>query len=100
MKGRCPVQSSRRNNSVIVIYVYDPYGILAEPPKNRYAGEIVKTWKVLNGKLAQAGVCPLIYTLYNKISKEFKQAFYNKKTPVSTTSYPQSEYYRTSNINL
>ena len=65
--GRFPVQSSRGNNYVMVIYAYDANAILAEPLKNRSAGEIVKTWKILNEKLEKAGVSPLIYILDNEI---------------------------------
>ena len=76
--GCFPVQSSRGNNYVMVVYSYDANTILAEPLKNRSAGEIVKTWNILNEKLEKAGVSPLIYILDNKISKEFKQALYKK----------------------
>ena len=62
----------------MVIYAYDANAILAAPLKNRSAGEIVKTWNILNEKLEKAGVSPLIYILDNEISKEFKQALYKK----------------------
>ena len=67
--GRFTVQSSRENNYVMVIYSYDANAILAEPLKNRSAGEIVKTWNILNTKLERAGVSPLVYILDNEISK-------------------------------
>ena len=41
--GRFPVQSSRGNNCVMVIYAYDANAILAEPLKNRSASGLVKT---------------------------------------------------------
>lgn len=66
------------NNYVMVIYLYDANAILAEPLKNRSAGEIVKTWNILNGKLEKAGVSPLIYIFDNEILKQFKQALYTK----------------------
>ena len=78
LTGRFPVQSSRGNNYIMVIYSYDANAILAEPLKNRSAGEIVKTWKIINEKLAKAGVCPLVYILDNEISKEFKEALHKK----------------------
>ena len=78
LTGRFPVQSSRGNNYVMVIYSYDANAILAEPLKNRSAGEIVRAWKTINKKLESAGVCPLIYILDNEISQEFKQALHKK----------------------
>ena len=78
LMGRFPVQSSRGNNYVMVIYSYDANAILAEPLKNRSAGEIVKAWKTINEKLEKAGVSPLVYILDNEISKEFKNALHKK----------------------
>ena len=77
--GKFPVQSSRGNKYVMVIYAYDANAILAEPLKNRSTSEIVKTWTILYEKLEKAGVSPLIYILDNEISKEFKQALYKKE---------------------
>ena len=78
LTGRFPVQSSRGNNYVMVVYCYDANAIIAEPLKNRSAGEIVKAWKIINKKLENAGVCPSIYILDNEISQEFKQALHKK----------------------
>ena len=63
---------------MMVIYCYDANAILAEPLKNRSAGEIVKAWKTINAKLEKAGVCPSVYILDNEISKDFKQALQKK----------------------
>ena len=79
LTGRFLVQFSRGNNYVMVIYAYDANAISAEPLKDRFAGEIVKMWRVINEKLEKAGVCPLIYILDNEISNEFKQALHKKE---------------------
>ena len=78
LTGRFPVQSSRGNNYVMVVYCYDANAIIAEPLKNRSTGEIVKAWNNINQKLENAGVCPSIYILDNEISQEFKQALKKK----------------------
>ena len=58
----------------MVVYAYDANAILAEPLKNRSASEIVRAWKLINSKLTEAGVKPIIYILDNEISQQFKNA--------------------------
>jgi hypothetical protein len=49
--GKCPVQSSRGYNYVMVLYDYDSNAILSKPVKTRQASELTQAWTALHSPL-------------------------------------------------
>ena len=77
--GRFPHKSSRGNEYIMIVYDYDSNAILAEPFKNRTAGELKKTWEILHNRLSRNNIAPKLYLLDNEISNEFKNALIKYK---------------------
>ena len=69
---RVPVVSIRGHVAMTVLYEYDGNGILCEPIKNNKAGELLRTFKIMEQKLIARGLTPKLMTLDNEASKLFK----------------------------
>ncbi len=72
--GRFPHKSSRGNEYIMIVYDYDSNAILAEPLKNRTAGEMKRAWTALHLRLQRNNIPPKLYILDNEISDELKKA--------------------------
>jgi hypothetical protein len=79
LTGKFPHKSSRGNQYLLVIYDYDSNAILAEPLKNKTAGEITKAWLNIHAKLENHGSKPSIYIIDNEASNELKKALKKKQ---------------------
>jgi hypothetical protein len=79
LTGRFPHKSSRGNQYLLIIYDYDSNAILAEPLKNKTAGEITKAWMHIHNKLQTQGANPSIYIIDNEASNELKTALKKKE---------------------
>ena len=58
---------SSGNEYILVGYHFDANAILAEPIKNRQARTLTSGWKILNKKVAKAGLQPNTYILDNEV---------------------------------
>ena len=74
LTGKFPYPSSRGNQYIVVTYDYDTNAILAEPVKNRQAGEIKSAFLKSYEKLAARGAVPQLFICDNECSNNLKQA--------------------------
>jgi len=72
--GRFPKQSRTGMNYIMVLAENDSDAILVEAMRNRSAGEMVRAYSVLIGRLHACGIFPTKQVLDNEISKEYKEA--------------------------
>ena len=72
--GRFPKQSRTGQNYIMVMAENDSDAILVEGMKNRLAGEMVRAYKVLIGRLHASGIFPTKQVLDNEISDLYKEA--------------------------
>ena len=77
--GKFPVESSKGNNYLFVLYDFDSNAILAEPIKNRTGSSLVKAFNKLTDLLISKGLKPTFQVLDNEASQELKTAITNKK---------------------
>ena len=73
--GRFPVQSSRGNNYVFILYDHDSNAILSIPLKNRQAKSIADAWQTCHTRLQTNGYAPDLHIIDNECSDILKQAF-------------------------
>lgn len=66
--GSFPVQSSRGNKYIFVLYDYDSNAILIEPMKSRAAPEILRAFDALHTCLRLASCHPHLHILDNEAS--------------------------------
>ena len=74
LTGRFPQRATSGNQYIMIGYHYDANSILAEPLKNRTAGNIVEVWKKLHQRYENAAVTPDIYIMDNEFSQELRAA--------------------------
>ena len=74
LTGRFPVQSSRGNQYLYIVYDYDGNAILAEPIPNRQAATIKNAWTKINNQLAYEGNEPQMYIFDNEFSNDLRNA--------------------------
>ena len=74
LTGRYPIQSSRGNEYVLIIYDYDGNAILQAPLKNRQAATIKEAWMNLHDRLKSSAKPPTTYIMDNEASKDLKHA--------------------------
>ena len=72
--GRFPKQSRTGMNYVMVLAENDSDAILVEAMKNRSAGEMVRAYLELIGRLKECGIVPTKQVLDNEISDAYKEA--------------------------
>ena len=72
---RFPVQSSRGNNYVFILYDHDSNAILSIPLKNRQAKSIADAWQTCHTRLQTNGYAPDLHIIDNECSDILKQAF-------------------------
>lgn len=72
LTGRFPVQSSKGNKYVFVLYDYDSNAILSEALKNRTDTEILRAYTKLHSDLVARGLRPQLQKLDNEASKILK----------------------------
>ena len=77
--GRFPVQSSKGNNYVFVLYDFDSNAILTEPIKNRKGASLIHAFNKLTDILISKGFNPKFQVLDNEASQELKTAINAKK---------------------
>ena len=58
----------------MVLVEIDSSAILAEPMRNRTAGEMIKAFQLLVDRLSECGIKPKHHILDNEVSAEFKQS--------------------------
>lgn len=75
LTGKFPVQSSRGNNYILVVYYHDANAILVQPLKNRNSPTIMDAWQSIYQRLQQAGVAPNLWILDNECSTDLKETF-------------------------
>ena len=90
--GRFPVQSSRGNNYVMVVYSYDSNAILTEALPNRQGSVITKAWQKTHDRLKENGYAPSIHILDNECSQDLKKAF--KKNNIDFQRVPPHSHRR------
>ena len=78
LTGRFPQRSTSGNQYIMIGYHYDANAFLAEPLKNRTAGNIIEAWKKLHNKYEQAAVTPDIYIMDNEFSQELRETLLQK----------------------
>ena len=74
--GRFPVESSRGNNYIFVLYHYDTNSIHATAIPNRQAATITKAYLDLFDTLKLHGQNPDLHILDNECSKDLRKAFH------------------------
>jgi hypothetical protein len=96
---RFPVISSRENVSIMVLYEYDGNAIKAEPIKNTKAKELLRSFQVMEQKLASRGLKPKLMTLDNEASKSLKDYMHlpRHKLSASNSVLPPKQCSRTRN---
>jgi len=90
--GRFPQKSSRGNQYVMVLAESDSDTILAEPMKNRTAGEMIRAYQVLIDRLNAAGIFPTKHILDNEKSAEFLAVI--KKNKMTYQLVPPHDHRR------
>ena len=70
LTGKFPVQSTLGNKYVLIVYNYDANAIIAEPLKDRTAGEIARGHQVVYTYLKDRGLSPKFEVLDNECSAE------------------------------
>ena len=70
LTGKFPVQSSLGNKYILIVYHYDANAIIAEPLKDRTAGEIAKAHERVYNYLPIRGLKPKFEILDNERSTE------------------------------
>jgi hypothetical protein len=73
LTGRFPVQSSKGNNYILVVYDYDSNAILSEPMKRRTDAEMLRAYGVIYDVLVSRGMRPKLQRLDNEASAALKQ---------------------------
>ena len=73
--GKFPVESSRGNNYIFVLYHYDTNSIHATAIPNRQAATITKAWKHNFDVLKAHGETPDLHILDNECSNDLRRAF-------------------------
>ena len=68
--GKFPIQWTLGNKYILVMYVYDANAIIAEPLKDRTAGEIARAHQTLYTYLTDRGLKPNFEVLDNECSAE------------------------------
>jgi hypothetical protein len=76
--GRFPVISSRGNVSIMVLYEYDGDAIITEPIKNNKAGELLRSFQVMEQKITFRGIKPKLMTLINEASQVLKDYLHDQ----------------------
>ncbi|GFH54654.1 hypothetical protein CTEN210_11130 [Chaetoceros tenuissimus] len=74
LTGRYPIQSSRGNEYVLIVYDYDSNAILQAPLKNHQAATIKEAWINLHDRLKSSAKPPKTYIMDNEASKDLKHA--------------------------
>ena len=77
---RFPMQSTQRNEYILIGYHYDSNCIIAHPVKKRTAQVLTTAWKNLHHKFSKAGTAPEVWVMDNEISSELKTSFEIKNT--------------------
>ncbi len=73
--GRFPVQSSRRNKLIMVLYKNDGNIINAEPMKDNKDNSLIKAYNTLWARVTKSGkVKPMVHILDNEASALFKES--------------------------
>ena len=83
--GSFPVQSSRGFNYLMIMYSYDVNAILADPIKNRSAGELQRAYTEMYQYLEQRGNNPQVHWMDNE-APQYLLTFNTKRS----TSYQLS----------
>lgn len=66
--GAFPIESSRGNKYIFIMYSYDANAILVEPIKNRHARTITEAWIKCYKQLNMSGYAPQLHILDNEFS--------------------------------
>jgi hypothetical protein len=90
--GCFPKKSSQGNQYIMVLAHIDSNAILAEPMKNRIAGEMIRAYQALLDRLQTAGVMPKRHILDNKYSEEFKATI--RKNKMTFQLVPPHDHWR------
>jgi hypothetical protein len=70
--GHFPVISSRGKVYIMVLYEYDGNAIMAEPIQKNKAGELLRSFQVMEQKLTPRGLKPKRMTLDNEAIQVLK----------------------------
>lgn len=70
LTGKFPIQSSLGNKYILIVYHYDANAIIAEPLRDRTAGEIAKAHERVYNYLTLRGLKPKFEILDNECSAE------------------------------
>ena len=76
--GRFPVQSSRGNNYIFVMYDYDSNAILSVALPDRRGSSINRAWLNIVAQLTANGYKPALHILDNECSNDIKNSFVKK----------------------
>jgi len=79
LTGRFPVQSSRGNKYLLIVYDYDSNAIIAEPMKNRTDSEMLRAYGNIHSLLINRGLRPQLQRMDNEASKALKQHLHQTK---------------------
>ena len=90
--GRFPVQSSRGNNYIFIMYDYDSNAILSVAVPNRRGSSIRDAWLKVFNRLRDNGYPPKLHILDNECSTDMKNAF--KKNDVDFQRVPTHQHRR------
>ena len=90
--GKFPVQSTRGNNYIFILYGYDSNAILSTPLPSRQASKITSAWTNCHNLLQRNGYAPVLHILDNECSTSLKDAF--KKNSVDFQRVPPHTHRR------
>jgi hypothetical protein len=62
----------------MLLYEYDGNAIMAEPIKNKKAGEFLRSFQVTEQKLTSRGLKPKFMTLHNEASQLLKEYLHDQ----------------------
>ena len=90
--GKFPVQSTRGNNYIFILYDYDSNAILSTPLSSRQASKITTAWTTCHNLLKSNGYEPVLHILDNECSNSLKDAF--KKHSIAFQRVPPHTHRR------
>ena len=85
LTGRFPVQSSRGNKYILVVYNFDSNSIHVKPLKSRHDHDTIKAYEEIYTMLTNCGLKPKLHWLDNEASTALKSFITNQQTQYQLT---------------
>ena len=85
--GAFPIQSSRGNKYIFIMYAYDANTIMVEPIKSRQAKTITEAWIKCHKQLNSSGYAPILHVLDNEFSSVLQEVLDKYRVRYQTVAH-------------